>query len=126
MKTVITVLFLLLVAVIAVPVQAQEDPNANQTATGSTSMGSSSMGSSSHGMTHKHAGHASSLVREVQQALKDKGNDPGAIDGKLGPKTKAAIRDFQKANDLKVTGRIESETRSKLGVGSSTQSSPTS
>jgi peptidoglycan hydrolase-like protein with peptidoglycan-binding domain len=35
----------------------------------------------------------------------------------MGPKTKAAIRSFQQAENLKATGRLDSETRAKLGVG---------
>ncbi|RPH82305.1 MAG: peptidoglycan-binding protein, partial [Candidatus Rokuibacteriota bacterium] len=30
-------------------------------------------------------------VKAVQQALKDKGHDPGEVDGKMGPKTQAAL-----------------------------------
>jgi His-Xaa-Ser repeat protein HxsA len=59
-------------------------------------------------------------VKAVQQALKEKGYDPGAIDGALGPKTRAAIQDFQKKEGLTVTGRIDTETLAKLGVGSAT------
>lgn len=56
-------------------------------------------------------------VREAQQALKDKGHDPGPIDGIMGPKTQAALRKFQQAEGLTTTGRLDDETRSKLGVG---------
>jgi peptidoglycan hydrolase-like protein with peptidoglycan-binding domain len=59
-------------------------------------------------------------VRAVQQALKDKGHDPGEIDGAMGPKTRAALRDFQKKEGLKVTGRIDSTTMAKLGIGGAT------
>ncbi len=55
-------------------------------------------------------------VKKIQQALKDKGQDPGAIDGIMGKKTREAIRAFQKANDLKTTGRIDKDTADKLGV----------
>jgi len=55
-------------------------------------------------------------VRAAQQALKDKGHDPGTIDGMLGAKTQAALKDFQKAEGLKETGRLDSETMAKLGV----------
>jgi len=55
-------------------------------------------------------------VRAVQQALKDKGYDPGDIDGAMGPKTRAAIRDFQRKEGLNVTGRIDAATRERLGV----------
>jgi hypothetical protein len=55
-------------------------------------------------------------VKSVQEALKDKGYDPGMIDGAMGPKTSAALREFQQAEGLRVTGRLDAETRSKLGI----------
>ena len=57
-------------------------------------------------------------TREVQQALKDKGHDPGQVDGVLGPRTQQAIRDFQEANGLPATGRLDAETAAALGVDS--------
>jgi peptidoglycan hydrolase-like protein with peptidoglycan-binding domain len=59
-------------------------------------------------------------VRAVQQALKDKGHDPGEIDGKMGPKTQAALRDYQSKEGLKATGRLDAETMTKLGVEAKT------
>jgi hypothetical protein len=38
----------------------------------------------------------------------------GEIDGKIGPKTKAAIRRFQAANSLSVTGELDDATASAL------------
>lgn len=55
--------------------------------------------------------------REVQEALKAKGNDPGAIDGRMGPKTRAALKAFQETNGLKATGQLDNETAEKLGIG---------
>lgn len=55
-------------------------------------------------------------VRAVQQALKDKGHDPGPIDGIMGPKTREALKGFQKAEGIKETGRLDAETMAKLGV----------
>lgn len=55
-------------------------------------------------------------VMTAQQALKDKGHDPGTIDGKMGPHTRAALADYQKAEGLKVTGRLDGDTRVKLGM----------
>jgi predicted secreted protein len=49
-------------------------------------------------------------ARQIQQALKAAGFDPGAIDGKLGSKTKAAIRSFQKAHELKIDGTVGRNT----------------
>jgi peptidoglycan hydrolase-like protein with peptidoglycan-binding domain len=56
-------------------------------------------------------------VKAVQQALKDKGHDPGDVDGKMGPKTQAALRDFQKAQGLQGSGRLDDKTMQALGVG---------
>lgn len=55
-------------------------------------------------------------VKAVQQALKDKGHDPGEVDGAMGPKTEAALRDFQQKEGLKATGRADSDTMAKLAV----------
>jgi peptidoglycan hydrolase-like protein with peptidoglycan-binding domain len=55
-------------------------------------------------------------VMTAQQALKDKGHDPGMIDGRMGRHTRAALADYQKAEGLKVTGRLDDDTRAKLGM----------
>lgn len=39
-------------------------------------------------------------VMAMQQALKDKGFDPGPIDGVVGPRTTAALRDYQRAQNV--------------------------
>ena len=53
-------------------------------------------------------------TRQIQTALKNAGFDPGLIDGKLGPKTKKAIKDFQAANRLAVDGKVGPKTWAKL------------
>jgi peptidoglycan hydrolase-like protein with peptidoglycan-binding domain len=55
-------------------------------------------------------------VAAAQQSLKDKGHDPGMIDGKMGPRTRATVSDYQKLEGLKVTGRLDDDTRAKLGM----------
>ncbi|MBN1808851.1 MAG: peptidoglycan-binding protein [Planctomycetes bacterium] len=40
----------------------------------------------------------------VQSALNKAGYDAGPVDGKMGRKTAAALKSFQRAHDLKVTG----------------------
>ncbi len=57
-------------------------------------------------------------TKEIQAALKNAGYYSGAIDGKLGPKTKKAIEDFQKANGLKVDGKVGPKTWAVLGNNS--------
>jgi peptidoglycan hydrolase-like protein with peptidoglycan-binding domain len=58
---------------------------------------------------------AAENVRASQQALKAKGFDPGPIDGIMGPRTAAAVRDFQQQQGLKATGQLDMATRSQLG-----------
>jgi peptidoglycan hydrolase-like protein with peptidoglycan-binding domain len=65
-------------------------------------------------------------TKKVQEALKDKGQDPGPIDGVMGPKTKAAIKAYQSANKMKATGRLDAETAKSLGVEAGASSSPSS
>jgi lipid-binding SYLF domain-containing protein/peptidoglycan hydrolase-like protein with peptidoglycan-binding domain len=62
-------------------------------------------------------------VKRAQEALRDKGYDPGPIDGVVGPRTRAALRNYQQAESLAVTGRLDPETAAKLGGGS--QAGPT-
>ena len=45
-------------------------------------------------------------VRDLQARLKDLGYDPGPADGQLGPKTRAAIRAYQKDTGLKADGQV--------------------
>jgi peptidoglycan hydrolase-like protein with peptidoglycan-binding domain len=59
-------------------------------------------------------------VKAVQQALKDKGHDPGEVDGAMGPKTQAALRDFQQKEGLKATGAADADTMAKLTVSANT------
>ncbi len=40
------------------------------------------------------AGARAGHVREVQQALRDAGYDPGPIDGIMGPRTRSALRTY--------------------------------
>src|SRR5216684_2980125 len=47
-------------------------------------------------------------VRAAQEALKAKGFDPGAVDGRMGPHTQAAVSDFQRRAVSSVSGPAES------------------
>ena len=55
-------------------------------------------------------------IKKVQETLRDKGFDPGPIDGHLGSQTREAIRQYQKSENLPVTGHLDGETAGKLGV----------
>jgi len=52
---------------------------------------------------------------EIQTALKNAGFYTGTIDGKVGPKTKKAIEELQKANGLKADGKVGPKTWVLLG-----------
>jgi peptidoglycan hydrolase-like protein with peptidoglycan-binding domain len=52
---------------------------------------------------------------EIQTALKNAGFYSGNVDGKVGPKTKAAIEAFQKANGLNADGKVGPKTWQALG-----------
>ena len=56
-------------------------------------------------------------VEHAQQSLIDKGFQIGSVDGVLGPRTREGLREFQKSENLPVTGRLDVETAGKLGVG---------
>lgn len=64
-------------------------------------------------------------VKAAQQALRDKGHDPGSTDGVMGPKTQAALKEFQKAQGLTETGRLDAETMAKLDSSSPSASPQT-
>lgn len=49
-------------------------------------------------------------AKAVQQALLEAGFDPGPIDGRIGKKTKSAIKDFQKRNNLTADGIVGERT----------------
>ena len=52
----------------------------------------------------------SASIKEVQTALKNAGYYDDAIDGKLGNKSKTAIRTFQEEHDLQVDGIVGRKT----------------
>jgi len=53
---------------------------------------------------------AKPTVQDIQTALKNAGYYTGAIDGKIGPKTKQAIIAFQAANSLEADGKVGPKT----------------
>jgi hypothetical protein len=63
-------------------------------------------------------------VRGAQQALRDKGFDPGPVDGRMGPRTSSAIRDFQSKEGISATGSLDADTRARLMSSRSDASTP--
>jgi peptidoglycan hydrolase-like protein with peptidoglycan-binding domain len=65
-------------------------------------------------------GRANGDVRAAQQALQEKGFNPGPIDGVMGPRTSAAVKEFQEKENLTATGQLDAETRARLMASAST------
>jgi len=55
-------------------------------------------------------------IRNAQEALSARGHNPGSMSGQMDAQTQQAIRDFQKANNLPVTGVLDQRTAQQLGV----------
>lgn len=55
-------------------------------------------------------------VKKMQQALFERGHYRGKVDGIIGLRTRASIRSLQRAQNLPATGRLDSQTASKLGI----------
>ncbi len=63
-------------------------------------------------------------VRKLQEKLKEKGCDPGPIDGIFGSKTLAAVLKFQKRARLVADGIVGPKTWAKLNGGTISPSKP--
>jgi peptidoglycan hydrolase-like protein with peptidoglycan-binding domain len=61
------------------------------------------------GSSHDHR-----QVRDAQRTLALLGLDPGPADGTLGPRTRAALARFQKAEGLRTSGALDAATRARL------------
>ena len=55
-------------------------------------------------------------IRKMQETLRSKGYYEGKVDGVLGLRTRASIRAYQKAENLRITGQVDIRTAAGLGV----------
>lgn len=65
---------------------------------------------------NSYAQESSWMIRRLQQELARSGSPSLVDDGFWGPKTKAALRKFQRSNNQPVSGRFDSETAKALGL----------
>ena len=56
-------------------------------------------------------------VRQAQLHLRAAGYYPGPVDGHLGPRTRAALRAYQRAHGLPSTGTLDGATSHALLAG---------
>ncbi|MFH0940450.1 MAG: peptidoglycan-binding domain-containing protein [Candidatus Omnitrophota bacterium] len=81
--------------------------------TDTSSSGSASILSGSE-MTEKGVSADTMTKKQIQKALKNAGYYDGIVDGKIGPKTRAAIMEFQNNMELKADGIAGRNTKEKL------------
>jgi len=86
-------------------VTGQSDTDVRQSGGQRTPTSSASMAASSEEIT------------KLQQALKDRGQDPGTINGVMTPQTQQALRAFQAQQGLNATGTLDAQSRTALGLG---------
>ena len=63
-----------------------------------------------------HAAQYDPEVYQAQKALKARGYNPGTPDGLWGKSTERAVKYFQVDNELPVTGKLDEQTKTKLGI----------
>ena len=56
------------------------------------------------------------VIANVQTALQQQGYYQGEVDGLLGPQTRAAVADYQRANGLAETAAVDQPTLESLGM----------
>lgn len=66
--------------------------------------------------TAQAAAYSKETINDVQEALNHAGYNCGTPDGVVGKNTKTAIRKYQKAKGLKVTGAVNNTLIKSLGV----------
>ncbi len=55
-------------------------------------------------------------IKDVQTALKNAGLYDGNVDGRMGKQTRKAIKEFQKAHNLKINGKVNKKTWEQLSA----------
>src|SRR4029453_9067797 len=53
-------------------------------------------------------------IKQAQESLKTEGLHPGSIDGRLGPRTRQAVRAYQAREGFPPTGVLDAATFSRL------------
>ena len=56
-------------------------------------------------------------IRQVQQALQQQNMYRGQVDGVWGPRTQAAVRQYQQKNNLGSSGQLDQQTLASLNIG---------
>ena len=96
--------------------KAESSSQQAQGATGTTTAGSTAVSPEAPSEVLPPSGPYKPSAVEIQTALQNAGYYSGVIDGKIGPKTMAAIEEFQKANGLTADGKVGPKTWALLST----------
>ena len=73
---------------------------------------------------HRNGRSAHEDVMTAQRSLKEQGFDPGPIDGVVGDRTRAAIANYQRDHNMKVTRQLDRKTMAALRKAEAPNASP--
>jgi len=60
--------------------------------------------------------HDPQTIRHMQRALKNKGHNPGRVDGVMGPQTRSALQAYEQSQNITGASELDSRTLASLGV----------
>ena len=102
-------------AALCLPALAQQNQSGSQGANAQTSQ--QSLNQSAQAMSPQQMN--ATQMRQLQQALDNKGFSAGRADGKWGPETEAALKSFQQSQNMSWSGDIDAKTITALGLNTS-------
>jgi peptidoglycan hydrolase-like protein with peptidoglycan-binding domain len=113
--------YLLLASATAVSFSASAAGNQKQSQ-GQSDQTQAQSGQSQQGGASAQGSQSPDTVKQAQEKLSAAGMDTGPADGKLGPKTQAAVKEYQQSKGIQASGKLDQQTLAALGVGASSGS----
>ena len=98
------------------PAHLHENGKCPYDSSSSKTESSSSKSKSSTKSVKKTSKNSKSTIMKVQEKLNELGYNCGEVDGKVGKKTKKALKDFQRDNGLTVDGIIGKQVKKALNI----------
>jgi Putative peptidoglycan binding domain len=90
----------------------QQQTNQNQQANQQQAQGNQQGNQTSQNLSRRE-------IRQAQQALNKDGFKVGRADGRLGPETENAIKQFQQSKQIQPSGQLDQQTMADLGLDTS-------
>ena len=107
---------LLAFALLAFSAAQAQDSSAHKSSSGTVVTQKHPDGSTEEQPDFKKARISENDIMAAQKKLNDSGYNAGTPDGKMGPKTRAAIQKYQQDNNLTVSGKLDESTLTHLNV----------